>query len=117
VRSSLGDCAPGTGAAIPAIPGNMAQVCTAKVRHLSSALANNGHPEALEAALALIDRVIVHPPAADGDPPSIELIGELMAMLSAGGVNGPEPGPQSAAPGGVLSMFVSSVKAAPGAGP
>ena len=95
------------------MPADMAQVYAAKVRDLRSALANNDHPEALEAARALIDKVIVHPPVVDGDLPSVELVGELMAILSTAGVSASQLGVQSATSDSVLSVFVSSVKEAP----
>jgi hypothetical protein len=41
--------------------------------------------DVLEAARALIDRVIIHQPEGPGSPPSVELVGQLMAMLQAGG--------------------------------
>jgi hypothetical protein len=116
-KTRLGDRPPPAAAAIPVLPSNIAQVYATKVCELHAALANHEHPEALEAARSLIEKVIVYPPETDNDPPRVELVGELIAMLQAGGVSAPQSGAQSAGPDAVLSMFVSSVKEAPGAMP
>ncbi len=50
-----------------------------------TAIQEEDAPEALEAARALIDRIIVSPPNDDG-PPEIELIGQLAAMLGTAGL-------------------------------
>ncbi|MBR0673498.1 hypothetical protein [Neoroseomonas soli] len=52
---------------------------------LREALAGSNDPEGLEAARALVDRVIVGPGPGPDDPLDIELIGQLAAMLRAGG--------------------------------
>ncbi len=101
----------------PALHLGIAQVYAAKVSNLKAALANGRDPEALEAARALIDKVILHPPEIDGDPPGIELVGELMGMLQAAGVGRIQTDAGSAAPDPVLALFVSSVKQGPGAEP
>ena len=82
-RTRLGDLSSLPAAAEPALHPGIAELYAAKVRNLAAALAADDNPEALEAARALIDQVIVHPPAIDGDPPRVELIGELMALLKA----------------------------------
>jgi DNA invertase Pin-like site-specific DNA recombinase len=55
-----------------------------QVGDLRGALADREDPEALEAARSIIDEVLIRPPETDGDPPRIELTGELLAMLQAG---------------------------------
>lgn len=101
----------------PALHPGIAQVYATKVNDLQAALTREAQPEALEAARALIDQVIVSPPETDGDPPGVELIGELMALLKASGI-GTEHTPKAASlDDAVLSLFVSSVKEAPGAEP
>jgi DNA invertase Pin-like site-specific DNA recombinase len=95
----------------------IAQVYSAKVCSLRSGLAEGRDPETLEAARALIDQVIINPPETDGDPPRIEVVGELMAMLQAAGVGRGRTDAGSTAPDPVLSLFVSSVKHGPGAAP
>jgi DNA invertase Pin-like site-specific DNA recombinase len=69
----------------PALHSNLAEVYRKRVASLREALADRNAPEALEAARALIDRVIVHPADEPGDPPGIELVGQLQSMLGAGG--------------------------------
>jgi hypothetical protein len=58
---------------------NLSEVYRARVARLR---------EGLEAARALIARVEVRPPAADGHRPRLELVGELSALLAAAGVEG-----------------------------
>ena len=116
-RARLGDLPPPPAVTEPALHPGIAELYAAKVRNLAAALAADDNPEALEAARALIDQVIVHPPDIDGDPPRVELIGELMALLKAGGLSNPQSVSQSATPDPVLAMFASSVKAAPRAEP
>jgi len=93
----------------------MAETYAGRIADLTIGLQYGEDPEGLELARALIDKVVVHPPHSDGDPPGIELAGELMALLQAAGF----PGAASAdnAPGldPVLALFVSSVKEGPGA--
>jgi DNA invertase Pin-like site-specific DNA recombinase len=101
----------------PALHPGIADTYARKVESLGTTLENGQDPELLEAARALIDKVVIHPPNADGDPPGVELVGELMAMLRAAGVGGVEPGSGHPADDPVLSMFVSSIKEAPGAKP
>ena len=70
--------------------------------------------EALEAARQLIDRIIVSPPEEDGNPPQIEIIGEFVAMLQAGGL-GTSNSKNRAENTSVLRALASSVKAGQGA--
>jgi site-specific DNA recombinase len=65
---------------------NIAEAYAATVDDLKAALARGDNPDAIETARALIDKVIVHPPEVDGDPPGTELVGKLMALLGPAGV-------------------------------
>ncbi len=69
----------------PALHPNLAQAYAEKVATLRHALEAEDGTEALEEARALIDTVVVSPPNDPGDPPGIELTGNLIAMLKAGG--------------------------------
>jgi hypothetical protein len=104
-KTRLGDLPLPTAEAIPVLPSNLAAAYTARVRDLHTALADRDHPEALEAARSLIEKVVVYPPETDNDPPRFELVGDLIALLQAGGVSDPHSGAQSARPDGVLSML------------
>lgn len=64
---------------------NLAQVYAAKVAQLQSGLQAGEGLEVLDAARALIDKVIIIPGDGPDDPPRLELVGHLMAMLPAGG--------------------------------
>jgi hypothetical protein len=97
---------------LPALHPNLADVYRERVARLEQALADRDAPEALEAARALIDRVIVSPPSDPGSPPGIELVGQLQAMLCAGGADIGTKDRRSA--NAVLSLFDSAVKAGPG---
>src|SRR4051812_13396989 len=81
-----------------------------RVADLHRVLASGDAPDALEAARALIDRVIVHPPGDGGGSPGVELVGDLLAMLGAAGVSGLREAPSAS----VLGVFASSVKAGQG---
>jgi hypothetical protein len=101
----------------PALHPGIATSYAVHVADLKAALARGDDSEALENARALIDKVVVHPPKGDGEPPGVQLVGELVALLKAAGVaNGPNPA-KKAADESVLALFVSSVKAGPGAEP
>ena len=92
----------------PALHPNLAQVYAKRVAALREALDAGDGEEVLEAARALIDTVVVSPPGDPGDPPGIELTGNIMAMLKAGGVN---TSAGSAAFGSCLSaMLAGSTK-------
>jgi site-specific DNA recombinase len=112
-KAELGDLPSQSPTAIPALHPSIAQVYAEKVRNLEAGLANRDDAEVLEAARSLIDKVILHPP--DGNPPRIELVGDLMALLRAAGISEPPSGSDAAVSDHVLGVFVSSVKAAPGA--
>ena len=92
----------------------MAEIYRALVAELQTTPAGNSDPEALEAARALIDKVIVTPPETNDDPPGIELIGELYDMLKAAGLDQPNNRSSNAAPDPALQRFISSVKEGPG---
>lgn len=82
----LGQASP-TVAPPPALHPSLAQVYANRVAALREAFDAGDGKEVLEAARALIETVVVSPPDGPGDPPGIELSGNLMAMLKAGGVN------------------------------
>ena len=84
---------------------------------LKATLAEGDDPEALESARALIEKVIIHPPETEDDPPGIELVGDLMGLLQAAGATDAQPLENSGKAKSVLALFVSSVKAGPGAEP
>jgi broad specificity phosphatase PhoE len=84
---------------------------------LQSALAKGGDQETLEAVRALIDKVIIFPPEIDRDPPGVELIGELMAMLTAAGATPPAARSNAGQGGDPLAVFVSSVMRGQGQSP
>jgi len=109
--------APSTGAAPTlALHPGIAQIYADRVANLSEALARADNPEALEAARVLIEKVIIHPPETEGDPPGIEVVGELAGLLKMAGVSGIGSAETNVADP-VLDLFVSSVKAVPGAEP
>jgi DNA invertase Pin-like site-specific DNA recombinase len=96
----------------PGLHPNLAQLYRARVAALEQALGDKGPPDVLEAARGLIDRVVVHPPSDPGGPPGLELIGQFLAMLEAGGAKLSPENPSFAAT--VLGLFDSSVKAGRG---
>jgi site-specific DNA recombinase len=101
----------------PSLHPGIAHTYSMHVADLKAAHARGDSAEVLERARALIDRVVVHPPQDDRDPPGIELIGELMALLKAARTGNSQTAENSAASDSVLALFVSSVKAGPGAEP
>jgi site-specific DNA recombinase len=101
----------------PAFDPLMAEAYKRRIASLTAALERGDDPTGLELARALIDKVIVHPPNDENDPPEIELVGELMALLKAAEVPGAAAKPNDANLDPVLEMFVSSVKVGPGAEP
>ena len=116
-RAKLGEAPEPALSPAPLLQPSIASTYAAKVADLRSALAVGANPEAMEAARALIERVVVHPPEIDDDPPRIELIGELMALLTTAGLGANDNRAGASRPDPVLELFVSSVKAAPGAKP
>jgi hypothetical protein len=91
---------------------NLAEVYRERVAALESAPAHRKAPDVLEAARALSDRVVVHPPEDPGGPPGIELVGQLLTMLQAGDVRLTTEDQALAA--SVLRSFASSAKAGSG---
>ena len=97
----------------PALHPNIAEVYAAQVARLREALTAEGNPAALEAARALVDRVIVSPGDGPEGPPGIELVGRLMEMLQAGAAF--RPSELDTAGDIVASMSTSSTKEDTGA--
>jgi DNA invertase Pin-like site-specific DNA recombinase len=95
-------------ARLPAMHPNLTELYRTRVGDLQAALSANRSPEALEAARELIERVVIHPPGDPGGPPGIELVGQLMAMLEAGGTAVSSAQRAFAMP--VLKTFASSAK-------
>jgi site-specific DNA recombinase len=98
------------------IPANLAAIYRDKLEHLRPALAGPDNTEALEAARALIVRIVVTPLTDPDDPPDVELIGDLANMLRAGGFKSSTT-EEATRTGQVLGMFGSSAKEGPGAWP
>jgi hypothetical protein len=92
----------------PALHPNLATVYARRVAVMRTALESHTEPALLEAARALVDKVMVGPGDGPDAPPKIELIGHLTEMLRAGGA---DLRPEDAVAGGVLEAMVSgSVK-------
>ncbi len=96
---------------------SIADAYATNVMRLKAALASGGEPEAIESARGLIEKVIIHPAETEDEPPGVELLGDLMGLLQAGGATDDPPPKGPAKANSVLALFVSSVKAAPGAEP
>jgi hypothetical protein len=111
-RTSLRAAAAATPVTPPALHPNLAELYRRKVAALHRSVTAEDAPDALEAARALIDRVLVTPPNDDGDPPGFELVGALQAMLQATGVDGAASKSQPTA--SFLGVFACSVKEASG---
>jgi DNA invertase Pin-like site-specific DNA recombinase len=90
------------------LPYDLGEVYRARVAGLREMLAGGDASEALEAARALISRVVVTPPDGEGGPPGIELVGEFGAMMRLGCAHLPGSG-QAPVPA-VLSAPAGSVK-------
>ena len=71
--------------AAPVLPRDLALVYAERVGTLCRTIGAEGGSDVLEAARTLVDRVVVSPGQGPDDPPDIELVGHLMAMLKAGG--------------------------------
>jgi len=69
----------------PAIYPNVAEVYAKRVVDLQQAFDAKAEPEVVEAARALVDKVVINPAQGPDDPPDIELVGHFVAMLRAGG--------------------------------
>jgi site-specific DNA recombinase len=102
----------------PVLHPRLAEVYRQHVAQLQERLRSPDATEALEAARALIDKVIISPPEDDDDPPGIELVGHLQAMLHAG--TGTGRGNNTAARSRatrndpVLNVLIGSAKAGQG---
>jgi len=98
----------------PVLPANLAVVYRSRVEELEQAVADRKSPDVLEAARALIHKVVVHPNDDPEGEPLIELEGSLADMIEAGGAKAPQPrrGDSQAAAG--LDLFRRSIKEASG---
>ncbi len=94
--------------AAPLLHPRLAEGYADHVALLRRAIKAGRDPEALEAARALIEKVVVSPGEEADDPPGIELVGELIAMLKAGGAF--PSGKDSATPRIISAMTSGSVK-------
>ncbi|GGJ40892.1 recombinase family protein [Neoroseomonas lacus] len=93
--------------AAPALHPDIAQVYAERVAELRQALDADDGSDVLEAARALVDTVVVSPPDDPGEPPIIELTGNLIAMLKAGGARlAPDDASLDASLTGLLSRSV-----------
>jgi len=99
---------------LPPLNFDLARVYREKVARLADALQSPDAIEAREAARALIDQIIITPPDDDGGPPGIEVIGDFIAMLQAGGMSHSNR-ENRAQDTELLRTLTSSVKAGPGA--
>jgi DNA invertase Pin-like site-specific DNA recombinase len=90
---------------------------TARISQLCAALEKGDDPEGLEIARGLIEQVIVHPQPPDEGPSGIEVIGDLVQLLHAASGNATARSGEPARLDPVLQLFVSSIKAGPGAEP
>ena len=113
-RARLGEAEAPQETLPPALHPGIATLYRDRVQALQRALASARDPEILEAARALIDQVIISPPDNDDEPPRIELVGELTAMLKVAGLEGDLATSRTSKSAEILDMFASSVKAGPG---
>ena len=72
--------------AAPALHPNLSEVYAQRVAELRQALQGDEGAEVLEKARALIDKVVVSPPDDPEDPPEMELVGDLIALLKTAGL-------------------------------
>jgi len=88
------------------------------VSALQDALAQPQNRDVLDAARALIDRVVVCPPQTDRDPPGIEVNRELIKSLKAAGIGiNDNDEQQSGDVGAALTLLVHPVSEGSGARP
>lgn len=80
-----------------------------RVTRLRETIDGGDNGAAREAALALIDRVVVFPPPEGGGPPGIELVGDLREMLRTAGTSGIST-EGSTHDAGYFDLVLSSVK-------
>lgn len=105
-----------TNSDIPAFPTNSAEIYHAKIAALQAALTGPAASQARRTARAMIDHILIHPPKTPGTPPGIELIGDLRMILQTAGL-APNTRRDQAHNQDPFSVFISSVKVAPGAEP
>lgn len=84
-RDELREASAEASTASPALHPNLAQSYAQPVAELRRGMDAGQGQDVLKAARALIDKVIVAPGDDPDDPPGIELVGQLMAMLKAAG--------------------------------
>jgi hypothetical protein len=96
---------------IPILHADLSDVYRSKLSQLEEAMQGPDATEAREAARMLIDQVIVSPPPVDDDPPGIEVVGNLAAMLRVGASS--QTTDAHAPFDRVLDAFVCSVKEGP----
>ncbi len=100
----------------PRLPTDLGAVYRSRLAEFELALTDIAMPDLLEAARALIERVVVHPPAGDDGLPKIELDGNLPRMLQLAINQNTKKGDTESA-----ALFVNaiecSVKRDPGAKP
>ena len=116
LQAQIGAPAP----ARPVFPPNIAALYRQRVADLERAVADKKSPAVLEAARALIERVVVHAPAEPGDRHPVELEGSLPSMLRVAGMATPASPVSQASrghPSADLDLFAWSVKKAQGANP
>jgi len=113
-RAALTEALAGLGTPSIRLHPEVGRVYRDRMRRLNEALAVGASTEALEAARALIERIVVTP-SPDGGPADIELIGELRAMLEIAGIDLPNANRSEAAPDMMaINAMLGSVKAGPG---
>jgi DNA invertase Pin-like site-specific DNA recombinase len=93
----------------PVIPPDLASVYQDKLAHLRLALTGPDNSAALEIARGLVEKIIINPPTSPGEPPDVEMIGDLANLLKAGGFE-PKPSEKQAVLAQVSNMLESSVK-------
>ena len=108
-RTELSAVLASSTAVVPLIPANLAETYRDKLARLGLALAGPDNTAALEIARGLIEKIVISPPAKPGDPPGIDLIGDLANMLKAGGFD-PQPSEEQTVQAHLSAMIDSSVK-------
>ena len=98
----------------PLLPPDLAHTYRARLAELDQAVTDRKTPDVLEAARALVDKVILWPGDDPDGPHRIEVVGAIEAMLRAAGVETPTPATNTSATTD-HDLFVSSVKEAAGA--
>jgi DNA invertase Pin-like site-specific DNA recombinase len=98
----------------PVLPPNLAAIYRNRVAELEQAVGDQKSPDVLEAARALIHKVVVHPNDDPEGEPMIELEGSLADMIEAGGAKSPNPGKGDSQAAASLDLFTRSIKEASG---